>query len=143
MPKLLVELVDSSSLLPRSAHPGDSGLDLYSAEAVLLHVSERRAIRTGIRIKLPEGTEGQIRPRSGLALQHGLTVLNAPGTIDSGFRGELQVILINLGGRPFEVTVGMRIAQLVICPVTMVEVEQTTSLPSTSRGPFGFGSSED
>jgi dUTP pyrophosphatase len=130
-------------MIPRAAHPGDSGLDLYSVEAAILEVHERRAIRTGIRIALPMGTEGQIRPRSGLALQHGITVLNAPGTIDSGFRGELQVILINLGDLPFEVTPGMRIAQLVICPVTTVEVEQTTFLPSTSRGSFGFGSSGD
>ena len=139
--KILVETIDPAGVLPDFAFPGDSGLDLQAAEPAVLDVLQRRAIRTGIRIALPAGTEGQIRPRSGLALEHGVTVLNAPGTIDSGFSGELKVILVNLGDRRFEVTLGMRIAQLVICPVSIVQIERATSLPPSSRGSSGFGSS--
>ncbi len=101
---------------------------------------ERRLVRTGLQIELPAETEAQIRPRSGLAIKHGITLLNTPGTIDEGYRGEIGVILINLGDAPFEVTVGMRIAQMVIAPVLRVQVCEKAVLSQTVRGSGGFGS---
>ena len=101
---------------------------------------ERRLFRTGFAIAVPEGFECQVRPRSGLALRHGVTLPNTPATIDSDYRGELQVILVNLGGEPFEVTRGMRIAQLVIARVERVAFEEVPELPASHRGEGGFGS---
>jgi dUTP pyrophosphatase len=101
---------------------------------------ERRLFRTGFAIAVPEGFECQVRPRSGLALKHGVTLPNTPATIDSDYRGELQVILVNLGGEPFEVTRGMRIAQLVIARVERVAFEEVAELPGSHRGEGGFGS---
>jgi dUTP pyrophosphatase len=107
---------------------------------VVIGAGERALIPTGLAIALPEGTEGQVRPRSGLALQHGLTVLNAPGTIDGDYRGEIGVILINLGRESFRVTRGMRIAQLVVQSVIRARVQEVDRLDETSRGGGGFGS---
>jgi len=128
--------------LPAYATPDSAGLDLQAAisEPVTLQPGERRLVRTGLVMELPPGTEAQVRPRSGLALKHGITLLNAPGTIDEGYRGELGVILVNLGQEPFEVALGMRIAQMVVAPVLRVAVAESETLGETRRGEGGFGS---
>jgi len=121
-----------------------AGLDLVAAVAaeapVMLAPGARALIPTGIVIALPPGSEAQVRPRSGLAVKHGLTVLNAPGTIDADYRGEVAVILVNLGHEPFTVSRGARIAQMIVAPVTAVTWQETDSLPDTARGAGGFGS---
>ena len=126
--------------LPARATPGSAGYDVASAETGTLAPMERRLFRTGFAIAVPEGYECQVRPRSGLALRHGITLPNTPATIDSDYRGELQVILVNLGTETFEVTRGMRIAQLVIGRVEPAEFRETTELPASGRGAGGFGS---
>lgn len=130
--------------LPAAASRAAAGLDLAAAVAedqpVVLPPGGRARVPTGFAIALPAGHEGQVRPRSGLADKHGVTVLNAPGTIDADYRGEVQVILINHGAEPFTITRGMRIAQLVVAPVTAVAVEEATELEATARGAGGFGS---
>ncbi len=128
--------------LPAYATPGAAGMDLLAAVSgrVELAPGTRHMIPTGIRIALPEGYEAQVRPRSGLAARHGVTVLNAPGTVDADYRGEISVVLINFGESPFVVTRGTRIAQLVIAPVTRVHWAPVAALPDTSRGAGGFGS---
>ena len=126
--------------LPSYASAGSAGLDLYAAAGTLtLAPGARALVRTGLALALPEGIEGQIRPRSGLALKHGVTVLNAPGTIDSDYRGEIGVLLINLGESPFVVERGMRIAQLVIVPVVRARLVEG-EVPPSGRGAGGFGS---
>ncbi len=127
--------------LPRHMSAGASGCDLVAAvtEPVTLAPGERRLIPTGLRLALPPGYEGQVRPRSGLALRHGVTCLNSPGTIDADYRGEVAVILINLGQEPFSVQRGDRIAQLVVTPVEQVEWEEVGELDATERGAGGFG----
>jgi dUTP pyrophosphatase len=131
--------------LPSYASAGAAGLDLRAAtgedEVVWLKPLERRAIGTGLAIALPFGFEAQVRPRSGLAVDHGVTCLNSPGTIDSDYRGEIKVILINLGAVNFAVKRGDRIAQLVIMPVTQARLVEVASLDETARGAQGFGSS--
>jgi dUTP pyrophosphatase len=126
--------------LPSRATPGSAGYDLTSAEDGVLAPMERRAFGTGLAIAAPDGFECQIRPRSGLALKHGITVANTPATIDSDYRGEVKVILVNLGAEPFEVTRGMRIAQMVIARVERVEFQAVVELPASVRGAGGFGS---
>jgi len=138
--KLKVLKIRESATLPRYEHPNDSGLDLTSIEDLEIPPKESRLVCTGISIDLPQGTEAQIRPRSGLALKHQITVLNSPGTVDEGYRGEIGVILINHGKNAFKVTKGMKIAQMVITPVIHVEVEEVNTLSHTSRGTGGFGS---
>lgn len=138
---LTVERLTETARLPAYAHPGDAGLDLCADAAMTLAPGARAAIPTGLRLALPEGTEAQVRPRSGLALRHGITVANAPGTIDAGYRGELKVLLVNLGREPFAVERGMRIAQLVVAPVLRVAVaEAPVPAQGTARGTGGFGS---
>ena len=126
----------------QSAHA--AGLDLVAAvpaDAPLIFAPGVRAlVPTGIAIALPDGHEAQVRPRSGLAARHGLTVLNAPGTIDADYRGEVQVLLVNLGSEPISVTRGMRIAQLVVAPVSRVQLREVSALDATARGKGGFGS---
>lgn len=128
--------------LPAYATPGAAGMDLLAAVSgkVEMAPGSRHMIPTGIRIALPEGYEAQVRPRSGLAARHGVTVLNAPGTVDADYRGEIGVVLINLGKSPFVVTRGTRIAQLVIAPVTRVAWHPVSTLSETPRGSGGFGS---
>jgi len=126
--------------LPGLATPGSAGYDLSSAEEGVLAPLERRQFGTGLAIAVPEGYECQLRPRSGLALKHGITLPNTPATIDSDYRGELKVILVNLGTEPFEVTRGMRIAQMVIARVERVDFQTVAALPPSSRGTGGFGS---
>lgn len=125
--------------LPTYATAGSAGADLVAAEAVSLAPGARALIACGFRIAVPPGFEAQVRPRSGLAYKHGVTVLNAPGTIDSDYRGEVKVLLVNLGAAPFAVQRGDRIAQLVIAPVVQVAFE-CGALDDTERGAVGFGS---
>ena len=129
-------------VLPDYATPGAAGMDIaaHLDTAVTLAPFARAAIATGFSMQLPSGYEAQIRPRSGLALKHGVTVANAPGTIDSDYRGEVAVILINLGQQDFIITPGMRIAQMVIAPVTHCRFEDTLQLDMSDRGAGGFGS---
>lgn len=128
--------------LPAYATADAAGLDLMAAvdEAVRIEPMGRAQVPTGIAIALPAGFEAQVRPRSGLAARNGVTVLNAPGTVDADYRGEIQVILINLGAEPFAVTRGLRIAQLVVAPVSRVAWRQESELDETARGSGGFGS---
>jgi dUTP pyrophosphatase len=128
--------------LPAPASPGSSGFDLRAAleEETVLRPGERLRVPTGLVLEIPPGWEGQVRPRSGLALRHGIGVVNAPGTIDSDYRGEVAVILVNLGEAPFAIQRGDRIAQLVIAPVALVEWEEADSLGESARGSGGFGS---
>jgi len=138
--KLKVTRLTEDALLPEYAHPGDAGLDLFAVENVKIQPGEIQMVRTGIAIELPSNTEGQVRPRSGLAAKYGVSVLNSPGTIDESYRGEICVIMINHGKRPFTVEKGMRIAQLVISPIIRVEVKEAKKLSQTTRGTKGFGS---
>lgn len=128
--------------LPVYATSGASGADLFAAldEPVELQPLERTAVPTGLVLEIPEGYEGQIRPRSGLARRRGLTVVNAPGTVDADYRGEVKVLLINLGSEPVAITRGERIAQLVIAPVIRAEIGEAGFLTGTDRGSGGFGS---
>ena len=128
--------------LPAYQTPGSAGMDLRAAidETRVLAPGERAAVPTGLQIAVPLGYEAQIRPRSGLAIKRGLTVVNAPGTIDSDYRGEVGVLLVNLGHHSVEVERGMRIAQMVIAPVVQVDLETVSALDSTDRGTGGFGS---
>jgi dUTP pyrophosphatase len=130
--------------LPAYETAGAAGLDLRAAIAedrkLILLPGRRMLVPTGLVLEIPEGHEGQVRPRSGLALKHGITCLNTPGTIDSDYRGEVQVLLVNLGDEDFAITRGMRVAQLVIAPVTRVAVEERGLAGETARGSGGFGS---
>lgn len=135
----ILKLVDSA-ILPMYAHEGDAGLDLFSIEAKEIFPGRTALVRTGIAIELPMGTEAQVRPRSGLALKHSITVLNTPGTIDAGYRGEIGVVLINHGQQLFHVEPGMKIAQMVIAPVLHATLEQVDQLSDSHRGVGGYGS---
>ena len=128
--------------LPRYETPGAAGMDLMAALTadLVLQPGARAIVPTGLQIAVPPGHEGQVRPRSGLAAKHGVTVLNAPGTIDCDYRGEVGVILVNLGAEPFTVTRGMRIAQLLIAPFVQAAPVEVESLDDTARGAGGFGS---
>jgi len=126
--------------LPAYATTGAAGMDVVSAEDVVLRPGARHAVATGFSVAIPEGYEIQVRPRSGLALKHGITVPNSPGTIDSDYRGELKIILANLSDDSFPIQRGDRIAQLVLAPVTLAEWEEVDDLDATARGEGGFGS---
>ena len=126
--------------LPSYASAGAAGLDVVAAESLTLGPGERHAVATGFALAIPEGYEVQVRPRSGLALKHGITCLNTPGTIDSDYRGEVKVILANLGDAPFEIVRGERIAQLVPAPVQRATFAEEDALSDTERGAGGFGS---
>lgn len=126
--------------LPRYATGGAAGMDVVSAEDVTIAPGARHAVATGLAMAIPPGYEIQVRPRSGLALKHGITVPNTPGTIDSDYRGELKVILINHGSEPFPIARGDRVAQLVLAPVTQAAWREVAELDETERGAGGFGS---
>ncbi len=126
--------------LPRYETDGSAGLDLRADEAFSLAPGERRLVPTGLAMELPPGHEGQVRPRSGLAVKHGIALVNAPGTIDSDYRGEVKVLLVNLGQAPVAFARGDRIAQLVVAPVTRARVELADDLAGSGRGSGGFGS---
>ncbi len=138
--KLLIQRNDPAAQLPTYAHPGDAGMDVRSIEELTLQPGERALVHTGLVFQLPPDAEAQVRPRSGLALKHGVTVLNAPGTIDAGYRGEVGVILVNLGQEPFTVEKGMKIAQIVVSRVEQAEIVEVFATDETDRGAGGFGS---
>jgi len=138
--QLKVKKLNPAAVLPSYAREGDAGLDLCAVRNVVIEPGKSALVPTGIAIELPPGTEAQVRPRSGLALKHTLTVLNTPGTVDEGYRGEVGVILINHGAEPFVVTRGMRIAQLVIAPVARATLREVATLDDTARGAGGYGS---
>ena len=140
MTTIKFQRLNASATLPTQAHPGDAGMDLVSIEAAEIAPGGRRLVHTGLAVEIPVGFEGQVRPRSGLALKNGITVLNAPGTIDAGYRGEIGVVLANFGEVPFKVEPGMRIAQLVIAAVAEVAIEVADTLSSSERGSGGYGS---
>jgi dUTP pyrophosphatase len=137
---LKIKKIDPNARIPEYANPGDAGLDLFSVEETDIEPGCSKLVRTGITIELPAGTEAQVRPRSGLALKHQITLLNTPGTIDEGYRGEVGVIMINHGKETFHVHIGMKIAQMVIQHVLRVDVEECGELSSSQRGEGGFGS---
>jgi dUTP pyrophosphatase len=137
---LKIKKLHPEAVAPSYSHPGDAGLDLFAVEDAQIEAGASKLVKTGISIELPPGTEGQVRPRSGLALKHQITLLNSPGTIDEGYRGEVGVIVINHGKEAFQVTKGMKIAQLLIKPVLRVEIEEVEDLSDTARGAGGFGS---
>ena len=132
--------LSNNATLPGYQTDGSAGLDLCCAEPVRLEPMERKLVPTGVRIALPEGYEAQVRPRSGLALRHGIAMVNSPGTIDSDYRGEIGLILINFGKDVVEFNKGERVGQLVICPVTRVTLAVVEVLDETKRGSGGFGS---
>ena len=133
--------IDQFAELPTYAHPGDAGMDIRSIEELTIAPGARALVHTGLVMMLPPGYEAQVRPRSGLALKNGVTVLNTPGTIDEGYRGEVGVILANFGSEPFKVEKGAKIAQMVIAPCTRAEIVETDEVDDTVRGTGGFGSS--
>jgi dUTP pyrophosphatase len=135
-----VRLDAPEASLPTRAHPDDAGLDLRAAEALEIPAGGRAGVGCGFAMALRPGTAGLVVPRSGLALRHGITVLNAPGLIDAGYRGEVRVILQNHGAEPFRVAVGDRIAQLVVIDLAVAEVGEAAELPDGDRGEAGFGS---
>ena len=144
MSQILVKRLPHAQGLPLPAYQsaGSAGMDVMAAVASPLTLAplQRALVPTGLQIALPHGFEAQIRPRSGLALKHGITVLNSPGTIDADYRGEISVLLINLGEAPFEILHGMRIAQMVVAPVIQAQFMETDELPGSARGERGFGS---
>lgn len=141
MATMRIKRLRGDARLPAYMTAGAAGLDLSAAldAPLTLAPGARALVPTGLSIELPAGHEAQVRPRSGLAIKHGITVLNAPGTIDEDYRGEVGVALINLGSEPFIIETGLRIAQLVVAPVTRVELEEATALGNTQRGAGGFG----
>ncbi len=138
--KIEIVKLNPEAIIPYYAHPGDAGLDLFSIDETEILPGEAKLIKTGIAIALPLNTEAQIRPRSGLALKHSITVLNSPGTIDAGYRGEIGVILINHGAKAFPVIPGMKIAQMIVASIIRTKVTVVERLDSTTRGNNGFGS---
>ncbi len=139
---LRVRRLEARAQLPRRAYPGDAGLDLYALEEAVLEPGERASVRTGIAVEIPEGQAGLVLPRSGLAARHGIALVNAPGLIDAGYRGEIRVLLLNTDrSAAFELSPGDRIAQLVLVRVESPEVEEVEELAVSERGAGGFGSS--
>ena len=132
--------IHSDAVLPAYAHPSDAGMDVRSVADLVIPAGGRALVPTGLVAIIPPMYEIQVRPRSGLALKHGVTVLNTPGTIDSGYRGEIGVILANFGDREFSVSKGDKVAQLVFAPVVQPEIEETDTIDDTDRGAGGFGS---
>ena len=143
MIELPIRRLRDDAVVPTRAYAGDAGLDLAACERVELGPGERATVGTGLAVAIPEGYAGYVQPRSGLAARNGITIVNAPGLVDSGYRGELRVVLLNTDtAEPFVVEPGMRIAQLVILPVPEVELLEVEELPEAQRGVRGFGSSE-
>ncbi len=139
--KVEIQKVRPEARMPSYAHHGDAGVDLYSAIDHTLEPGARVLVPTGLKMAIPEGYEGQVRPKSGLALKHGITVLNTPGTVDAPYRGEVGVILINLDPKtPYEIKRGEKVAQMVFARVERADLSEATELASTSRGEGGFGS---
>ena len=140
--RLLVQRLCDEAVLPTRAHRGDAGLDLSACETVTIGAGERASVGTGLAVAIPEDHAGLVVPRSGLAMRHGLSIVNAPGVIDTGYRGEVRVILLNTDREhAFTVEQGMRIAQLLVVPARAVELVEVSELTETARGDGGFGSS--
>jgi dUTP pyrophosphatase len=140
--ELPITRLREDAVVPERAYAGDAGLDLSACERMELGPGQRAVVGTGLAVAIPEGYAGFVQPRSGLAARHGISVVNAPGLVDSGYRGELRVVLLNTDpSEPFVVEPGMRIAQLVILPVPEVELVEVNELPQSERGVRGFGSS--
>jgi dUTP pyrophosphatase len=139
--RLQVKKLRPEAVVPGRAYEGDAGLDLAAAESVVLAPGQRLSVGTGLAVAIPEGHAGFVQPRSGLAARHGLTIVNSPGLIDSGYRGEVMVILLNTGNEPVALEAGTRIAQLVVLEVTAVELDEVPELPESERGARGHGSS--
>ena len=137
---LKIKKLNSKAVIPSYQTEEAAGFDLHSIENTVINPGERKLIGTGLAFEIERGYEVQIRPRSGLAFKHGITVLNSPGTIDSDYRGEIKVLLINLGSEPFDIKCGERIAQAVVAPVIQAEIEEVKNLSNTERGSGGFGS---
>ena len=135
-----IKRLNSDALMPKYEHPTDSGADLYANAPCMLLPNARRAIPTGLSAEVPPGFELQIRPKSGLALDKGFTVLNTPGTIDAGYRGQIYVILINLSDEWIRINKGQKIAQMVVCPVVHAQFEEVETLSTSERGAHGLGS---
>ena len=140
MIKVQIKKIKENAIVPKYAHKGDAGVDLYSTEDYILKPGERVLVSTGIQIAIPEGYEAQIRPKSGLALKNGLSIVNTPGTIDAGYRGEIGIILINHSQEEQKIEKGKKIAQMVIKKVEQAEFEEVDGLDETSRNEGGFGS---
>lgn len=138
--KVFIARIDKEAKLPKYEHEDDAGMDLYANENVIIRPGEIKLIGTGIRMALPEGIEAQVRPKSGLAANHGITVLNTPGTIDAGYRGEIKVIIANFGKESYKVEKGKKIAQIVFNKIEKPEIIETKELNETKRGAKGFGS---
>lgn len=142
MIELPITRLRKDAVVPERAYSGDAGLDLVACERVELAPGQRALVGTGLAVAIPEGYAGFVQPRSGLAARHGLTVVNSPGLVDSGYRGELRVVLLNTdASESFVVEPGMRIAQMVVLPVPEVELVEVDELPASERGVKGFGSS--
>ena len=142
MTELLIKKLRDDAVVPTRAYDGDAGLDLSSCERVELGPGERALVGTGLAVAIPEGHAGLVQPRSGLASRHGITIVNTPGLVDSGYRGELRIILLNTdASEPFVVEPGMRIAQLVVVAVPELDPVEVDELPASERGVRGFGSS--
>jgi dUTP pyrophosphatase len=140
--EVAVRRLHEDAVVPRRAYEGDAGLDLTACEQVVLGPGQRAVVPTGIAVEIPEGYAGFVQPRSGLAARHGITIVNTPGLVDSGYRGEIRVVLLNTdAAEPFTVEAGMRIAQLVVVPVAAVRVVEVEELAVSERGTRGFGSS--
>lgn len=139
-PPLALQRLHADAVVPSYAHEGDAGMDLVSVEFVAIPPGGRHAVATGWAMAIPDGWVGLVHPRSGLALRRGLTVANAPGTIDAGYRGEVKVLLVNLGDEHVKIEAGDRVAQLVLQRVGHADVEEVETLPGTARGAGGFGS---
>ncbi len=138
--QLRLRKLHPDAIIPQYQHDGDAGMDLHAIEAVAIAPHTTALVKTGLAAEIPPTTELQIRPRSGLALKHSITVLNSPGTIDSNYRGELGIILINHGTETFHITPGMRIAQMVMANIVQADIIEVTELSNTARGSGGFGS---
>jgi dUTP pyrophosphatase len=142
MTKIKIKKLSNEVLTPKYETPGSSGMDIaaYINEDIIINSGDKALIPTGFSLSIPQGYEVQIRPRSGLAIKKGITILNTPGTIDSDYRGEIKVVLINLSKDKFTVQNGERIAQMVVCPIVQVSIEEVKELSETNRGIGGFGS---
>lgn len=140
MVQLKIKKLASNAIIPKYANPGDAGMDLFSVEKYSIKPGERTLVKTGISVEFPHGYEMQIRPRSGLALKKGISIVNTPGTIDAEYRGEVGIILINHGNEVFEINQGDKIAQAVLNKIEFGEIEEVTELSDTERGSGGFGS---
>ena len=139
MIKIKIQKISNDAIIPRYAHDTDTGMDIYSTEEIVILPNHRCLVPTGIKVEIPKGYEIQIRPKSGLAIKHGITILNTPGTIDSGYRGEIKVIVINHSSKHYKIEKGQKIAQIILNKIEKIKFTET-KLGKTKRGEGGFGS---